>query len=128
LNLEPVAGNAGRAYAIVSDEFQSTWILLLYILGVIATAWHLAYGFWLFAVDWGVVIGEKAQKMTLYASLALRYFWARWELTPPLHSLNSVDCCRQRFVSRLRRARSSNLSDFDPRAQLKYLCHRTEQR
>lgn len=74
LNLEPVAGNAGRAYAIVSDEFQSTWILLLYILGVIATAWHLAYGFWLFAVDWGVVIGEKAQKMTLYASLALAIF------------------------------------------------------
>jgi hypothetical protein len=28
----------------------------------------------LFAVDWGIVIGEKAQKVTLYASLALAAF------------------------------------------------------
>ena len=47
------------------------WILTLYILGIAATAWHLAYGFWLFAVDWGIVIGEKAQKYALYACLAL---------------------------------------------------------
>jgi succinate dehydrogenase / fumarate reductase cytochrome b subunit len=49
-------------------------VLLLYVLGVVATAWHLAYGLWLFAVDWGIVIGEKAQKFTLYASLALAVF------------------------------------------------------
>ena len=39
--------------------------------GVVATAWHLAYGVWLFAVDWGIVIGEKAQRLTLYGSVAL---------------------------------------------------------
>ena len=48
------------------------WIgLAVAVLGVIATAWHLAYGFWLFAVDWGIVIGEKAQRLTLYGSIAL---------------------------------------------------------
>jgi len=67
----PVAGNADRAFAIVSMEFQTAWILIFYILGVLATAWHLAYGFFLFAVDWGIVIGEKAQKATLSACLAL---------------------------------------------------------
>lgn len=70
----PVAGNAGRAFDIVAAEFQSTAILLFYILGVIATAWHLAYGFWLFAVDWGIVIGEKAQRVALYGSIGLAIF------------------------------------------------------
>lgn len=67
----PVAGNASEAYQIVAREFQSAIILTLYVLGVAATAWHLAYGFFLFAVDWGIIIGEKAQKYALYGSLAL---------------------------------------------------------
>jgi succinate dehydrogenase / fumarate reductase cytochrome b subunit len=71
LNTVPVAGNAPRAFAIVAGEFQNTLILSFYILGVLATAWHLAYGFWLFAVDWGIVIGEKAQKYALYACIGL---------------------------------------------------------
>jgi len=74
LNTTPVAGHADQSYAIVSGEFQNGLILFLYILGVLATAWHLAYGVWLFAVDWGIVIGEKAQKITLYACLGLAVF------------------------------------------------------
>lgn len=74
LNVVPVAGHADQAYAIVSGEFHHGWIMVLYILGVLATAWHLAYGIWLFAVDWGLVIGEKAQKITLYACLGLAVF------------------------------------------------------
>lgn len=68
-----VAGNANRAYEIVAQDFQSISILILYILGVAATAWHLAYGFFLFAIDWGIVVGEKAQKYTLYACAALGF-------------------------------------------------------
>jgi succinate dehydrogenase / fumarate reductase, cytochrome b subunit len=71
LNTTPVAGNADLSYNIVAAEFSIPWVLILYILGVAATAWHLAYGFWLFAVDWGIVIGEKAQKYALYASIVL---------------------------------------------------------
>ncbi|PYS90724.1 MAG: succinate dehydrogenase [Acidobacteria bacterium] len=74
LNMTPVAGNADQAYAIVSREFQIVWVLIFYFLGVIATAWHLAYGFFLFAVDWGIVIGEKAQSILLKASLGLAVF------------------------------------------------------
>ncbi len=74
LNTTPVAGNADQAYAIVSREFQSVIILFIYILGVGATAWHLAYGFFLFAVDWGILIGEKAQKIALYGCLGLSVF------------------------------------------------------
>jgi succinate dehydrogenase / fumarate reductase, cytochrome b subunit len=71
LNLTPVAGNADQAFAIVSNEFQITWVMIVYILGVVATAWHLGYGLFLFAVDWGIVIGEKAQRIVLYGSLGL---------------------------------------------------------
>lgn len=74
LNMTPVAGNADKAFGIVSSEFTIWWVLVIYILGLLATAWHLAYGFFLFAVDWGVVIGEKAQKVTLYACLGLAVF------------------------------------------------------
>ncbi len=70
----PVAGNADRAFDIVAAEFQNVGILLFYLLGVLATAWHLAYGFWLFAVDWGILIGEKAQRVALYACLGLAFF------------------------------------------------------
>ena len=74
LNTTPVAGNAEIAFSIVAREFRNAVILFVYILGVLATAWHLAYGFWLFAVDWGIVIGEKAQKYALYACVALAVF------------------------------------------------------
>lgn len=73
LNLTPVAGNADLSYDIIAAEFQIPWVLAVYILGIAATAWHLAYGFWLFAVDWGIVIGENAQKYALYACIALAF-------------------------------------------------------
>lgn len=60
-----VAGNADTAFSIVSADFQVLWVLIFYILGVAVTAWHLAYGLFLFAVDWGLVIGEKAQGLLL---------------------------------------------------------------
>ncbi len=71
LTLDAVAGNGERAFSIVAGDFQVFWVLAVYILGVLATAWHLAYGFFLFAVDWGIVIGEKAQKVTLTACMGL---------------------------------------------------------
>ena len=69
-----VAGQGDRAFAIVAGELQNLGMMIFYILGVVATAWHLAYGFFLFAVDWGIVIGEKAQRVTLYASIVLAVF------------------------------------------------------
>jgi succinate dehydrogenase/fumarate reductase cytochrome b subunit (b558 family) len=71
LNLTPVAGNSNLAWDIVSTEFAIPWVMTVYMLGIAATAWHLAYGFWLFAVDWGFVIGEKAQKYAMYACVVI---------------------------------------------------------
>lgn len=71
LNPTPIAGNADQSFNIITAAYQNVWILAFYIAGVIATAWHLAYGFFLFAVDWGIVIGEKAQRATLAACVGL---------------------------------------------------------
>jgi succinate dehydrogenase / fumarate reductase cytochrome b subunit len=65
-----VAHNADRAYDIVSGEFQVTWIFAVYVVGILATIWHFANGIWLFLVDWGIVIGERAQRLTGYACIA----------------------------------------------------------
>jgi succinate dehydrogenase / fumarate reductase cytochrome b subunit len=74
LNTTPVAGHANLAFNIVANEFHSDIIFFIYVLGVVATAWHLAYGIFLFAVDWGIVIGEKAQKVALCACIGLAVF------------------------------------------------------
>ena len=74
LNTTPVAGNANLAFDIVSREFHNAAVLIFYFLGILATAWHLAYGFFLFAVDWGILIGERAQKLALYACVGLAVF------------------------------------------------------
>lgn len=66
-----VAGNADKAFDIVAADFAIIWVLIWYILGIAATAWHLAYGLFLFAVDWGLLIGENAQKYAIYGCLTL---------------------------------------------------------
>jgi succinate dehydrogenase / fumarate reductase cytochrome b subunit len=39
------------------------------LIGIPATFWHFANGIWLFLVDWGITIGERAQRLTGYACI-----------------------------------------------------------
>ncbi len=70
LNEKSVAHHPGEAFEIVQREFQMLPILIVYIVGIAATVWHFANGIWLFLVDWGIVIGERAQRLTGYACIA----------------------------------------------------------
>ena len=70
LNTESVAHNAHRAYEIVAREMQIPWVVALYVVGITSTVWHLAHGMWLFLVDWGIVIGPRAQRYVGYACFA----------------------------------------------------------
>jgi succinate dehydrogenase / fumarate reductase cytochrome b subunit len=70
LNTVSVAHAPDRAFDIVAGEFRMLPILIVYLVGVTATVWHFANGIWLFLVDWGVVIGERAQRLTGYACIA----------------------------------------------------------
>ena len=70
LNNVSVAHEPGRAFEIVAGEFQMVPIFIIYMIGIFATVWHLANGIWLFLVDWGITIGERAQRLTGYACIA----------------------------------------------------------
>lgn len=70
LNEISVAHNPQMAFEIVAREFRMIPILLIYFIGITATVWHLANGIWLFMVDWGITIGERAQRLTGYACIA----------------------------------------------------------
>lgn len=69
LNEVSVAHRPDQAFDIVSREFQIPAIFILYVVGITATVWHLANGIWLFLVDWGIVIGERAQRFAGYACI-----------------------------------------------------------
>jgi succinate dehydrogenase / fumarate reductase cytochrome b subunit len=70
LNEVSVAHSPQLAYQIVANEFRSWAIVAVYIVGIVSTIWHFANGIWLFLVDWGIVIGERAQRLTGYACIA----------------------------------------------------------
>jgi succinate dehydrogenase / fumarate reductase cytochrome b subunit len=70
LNTTSVAHAPDEAFQIVSREFHMWWIFAIYMIGITATVWHLANGIWLFLVDWGITIGERAQRLTGYACIA----------------------------------------------------------
>src|SRR5204862_6131945 len=71
LNTLSVAEHPMQSFDIVSREFNNSVIFAVYVVGIAATVWHLANGLWLFAVDWGIVIGERAQRLTSYACIAI---------------------------------------------------------
>ena len=70
LNEVSVAHRPDLAYQIVAAEFQNWLIVAVYAVGIVSTIWHFANGIWLFLVDWGIVIGERAQRLTGYACIA----------------------------------------------------------
>lgn len=70
LNNISVAKHPEQAFSIVAGEFSMLWVFIVYLIGITATVWHLANGIWLFMVDWGITIGERAQRLTGYACIA----------------------------------------------------------
>src|SRR6266702_4377555 len=54
--------NPGVAFAKVQQELANPWMLAIYIIAMIATTWHFAYGVWLFAAKWGITPGDRARK------------------------------------------------------------------
>ena len=70
LNNISVAHKPELAFDIVAGEFRMVPIFLVYMVGIISTVWHFANGIWLFLVDWGITIGERAQRLTGYACIA----------------------------------------------------------
>ena len=62
--------NPGAAFHKVQVELSNPWMLAIYVIAMIATTWHFAYGIWLFAAKWGITPGDKARKRFGYVCAA----------------------------------------------------------
>jgi succinate dehydrogenase / fumarate reductase cytochrome b subunit len=60
----------GAAFAKVQHELHNPWMLAIYVIAMIATTWHFAYGIWLFAAKWGITPGNTARKRFGYVCAA----------------------------------------------------------
>ncbi|HMK30058.1 MAG TPA: hypothetical protein VK473_10270 [Terriglobales bacterium] len=58
-----IMSNPAAGFTKVYDTFAgSGWIVAFYFIGIIAAAWHFAYGLWLFAAKWGLVTGDNGRR------------------------------------------------------------------
>lgn len=46
-------------------------IFVLYVLGIVASTYHLSYGVWNFCIRWGITISDRAQRQVQKFSLAM---------------------------------------------------------
>jgi succinate dehydrogenase / fumarate reductase cytochrome b subunit len=54
----------GRStYADVAASLRHPWYLAFYVLGVVASSFHLGNGLWNFCCKWGIAVSPRAQKM-----------------------------------------------------------------
>jgi len=64
-------GNAAAAFGKVQLEFQDTYAVAFYVVGVLCASVHFAYGIWLFAAKWGITTGDKGRRNFAYACAAI---------------------------------------------------------
>ena len=47
------------------------FFLVFYMLGVLASSYHLGYGLWNFCIRWGITISDRAQRQVQQLSLGV---------------------------------------------------------
>lgn len=63
--------NSKVDFEFVKTALNEPVILILYLVGMLASFGHFANGLWSFLVSWGVTVGEQAQRTAAYACLAV---------------------------------------------------------
>ncbi len=63
--------NPAYAFHKVQVELWNPWMLAIYVIAMVATCWHFAYGIWLFAAKWGITPGDRARKRSGYVCAAI---------------------------------------------------------
>ncbi len=61
-----IFANHSATYDGVMSFLAVDWIYIFYIIGLVATSFHLANGLWAFLVSWGFTVGPRAQKISAY--------------------------------------------------------------
>lgn len=58
-------------YDMMADIFSSPFMLVFYIIGVIAATFHLSNGLWSFLVTWGITQSPRSQKIVTYITIGV---------------------------------------------------------
>jgi succinate dehydrogenase cytochrome b subunit len=56
---------------VVACYISQVPIFLFYIIGVLASAFHLGNGIWTFLITWGITIGERSQRISQVVTTAI---------------------------------------------------------
>ncbi len=63
--------DSGAAFWKVQNEFHNPWAVAFYCVGIFAASCHFAYGIWLFAAKWGIVVGDRARRRFGFVCVAI---------------------------------------------------------
>lgn len=55
----------------MNEIVSSPFMLIVYIIGVVAASYHFSNGLWAFLVSWGITVGPRAQKVSAIISMGL---------------------------------------------------------
>jgi succinate dehydrogenase / fumarate reductase cytochrome b subunit len=66
-----ILSHPDAAFGKVQLEFQHTWAIAFYALGIFCASWHFAYGLWLFAAKWGITSGDAARRRFGYVCFVI---------------------------------------------------------
>ncbi|MEO5936427.1 MAG: succinate dehydrogenase [Terriglobales bacterium] len=64
-------GLPAASFGKVQRELANNWMLLFWIVGLVTSCWHFAYGIWLFCAKWGITTGERARRRLLVACMGV---------------------------------------------------------
>ena len=58
-------------YRVVADAFAIPLVTIIYGIGIVAAAYHLANGLYTFLITWGITVGAKSQRISNIITNAL---------------------------------------------------------
>lgn len=67
--IQVAMGGVEVNYSLMEGILTQPLYFWFYIIGVIATVFHLANGLWGFAVSWGIIQSPRSQQIVTYATL-----------------------------------------------------------
>lgn len=73
---ERFATHGHNTYAQVAGDFANPWYLTFYVVGVVATSFHLGNGIWQFCCKWGIAVRPEAQRVFGYFGAAVGIVFA----------------------------------------------------
>lgn len=58
-------------YDMMANIFSNPWMVVFYVVGVLAAVYHFSNGLWSFCVHWGILVSPRAQRIGTYVSVVV---------------------------------------------------------